>query len=142
MRAVIDNNLLVSGLLWGGKPGRLFAAIAEGKLQLFLSDPLLAELRGVLERGKFAARLSLKGFTPETVLAKVRTAARVIPAPIIPMPASLHDPDDVHVLACALAAEADAIVTGDKDLLALKMFEGIPILKVRDTLEKLGLPAE
>lgn len=41
-----------------------------------------------------------------------------------------------------MAAEADVIVTGDKDLLVLKAFEGIPILQVREALEKLGTPAE
>ena len=64
-----------------------------------------------------------------------------MPARIIP-PAELRDPDDVHVLACAAAAEADAIVTGDKDLLSLKSFAGIPILTVREVLEKLSIPVE
>ena len=41
-----------------------------------------------------------------------------------------------------MASEADAIITGDKDLLILKSFEGIPILKVREALEKMGIPAE
>lgn len=48
----------------------------------------------------------------------------------------------MRTLACAVAAEADAIVTGDKDLLSLKSFAGIPILTVRETLEKLGIPVE
>ena len=64
MRAVVDNNLLVSGLLWGDKPGRLLNAVADGSLQLFLSEPLLAELGEVLHRDKFAARLALKHLTP------------------------------------------------------------------------------
>ena len=63
-------------------------------------------------------------------------AARITP------PDGMRDPDDVHALACAVAAEADAIVTGDQDLLALKTFSGIPILKVREALERLGIPAE
>jgi putative PIN family toxin of toxin-antitoxin system len=48
VRAVIDNNVLVSGLLWGDKPGRVLAAVAEGRVQIFLSEELLAELREVL----------------------------------------------------------------------------------------------
>ena len=46
------------------------------------------------------------------------------------------------VLAAAVCSQADAIVTGDDDLLCLKSFEGIPILTVREALEKLGLPTE
>ncbi len=71
MRAVIDNDVLVSGLLWGDKPGRVLAAVARGHVQIFLSEELLAELREVLRRGKFAARLALrellafKGSRPE-----------------------------------------------------------------------------
>jgi predicted nucleic acid-binding protein len=48
-----------------------------------------------------------------------------------------RDPDDDHVLAAALAARAEAIVTGDADLLALDTYEGIRILIVRAFLEEL-----
>ncbi|MBI3852102.1 MAG: putative toxin-antitoxin system toxin component, PIN family [Verrucomicrobia bacterium] len=142
MRAVVDNNLFVSGLLWGDQPGRLFSALAVGRLEIFLSEALLAELREVLQRRKFAARLALKGLTPKIVLAQVQAAARVVHAPPIPLPASLRDADDVPVLACAVSADVDVIITGDKDLLALKAFSGIPILTVRQALEKLGIPAD
>ena len=54
-------------------------------------------------------------------------------------PAGLRDPDDVHVLACAVSAKADAIVTGDKDLLTLKSFEGIPIIDAAEALKRLDL---
>ncbi len=60
---------------------------------------------------------------------------------ISPTP-ELRDPKDLPVLAAAVAAHADAIVTGDEDLISLKSFQGIPIMKARDALEKLGLPAE
>jgi putative PIN family toxin of toxin-antitoxin system len=142
VRAVVDNNVLVSGLLWGDNPGRLLSAAATGRLQIFLSEALLAELREVLQRKKFAARLALKGLTPEIVLAQVQSAARVVHAPPIPLPALLRDADDLPVLACAVAAKADAIVTGDKDLLSLKSFAGIPILKTRAALGKLGITVE
>jgi uncharacterized protein len=139
VRAVVDNNLFVSGLLWGDKPGRLFGAVATGRLQIFLSDALVAELREVLQRRKFAARLALKGLTPEIVLTQVQTAARIIHAPPIPLPPLLRDADDLPVLACAVSAEVDVIITGDKDLLALNPFEGIPIITVADALERLEL---
>jgi predicted nucleic acid-binding protein len=60
----------------------------------------------------------------------------------IPLPLELRDPKDLKVLAAAVAAHADAIVTGDDDLISIKSFEGIPIMKAREALEKLGLPAE
>jgi uncharacterized protein len=54
-------------------------------------------------------------------------------------PELLRDPADLHVLACAVAASADAIVTGDLDLLVLETFHGIPIIKVTDAMRMLGL---
>ena len=57
----------------------------------------------------------------------------------MPTPPSLRDPDDVAVLACALSAGADAIVTGDKDLLTIGSFQGIPIIDTAGALRRLGL---
>jgi hypothetical protein len=128
VRAVIDNNVLVSGLLWGDKPGRVLGAVAEGHVQIFLSEELVTELREVLRRRKFAARLALKELTPETALAKVQAIARLVPAPAISAPPPLRDPDDLAVLTCAISAAVDVIITGDKDLLTLKAFEAFPSL--------------
>lgn len=93
MTAVIDNNVLVSGLLWGDKPGRVLAAVAEGHIHIFLSEELLAELREVLRRRKFAARLALKELIPETALAKVQAVARLVLASPIPAPPALRFPE-------------------------------------------------
>jgi putative PIN family toxin of toxin-antitoxin system len=139
VRAVIDNNLLVSGLLWGEKPGRLLQAVANGDIQLFLSEELLKELREVLQREKFTERLALKQLTAETALIKVQAVARVVAASPTEAPAFLRDPDDLAVLACAAAAEVDALITGDKDLLTLRAFRGIPIIDAPEALKRLGL---
>jgi uncharacterized protein len=140
VRAVIDNNVLVSGLLWGDKPGRVLAAVAEGHVQVFLSEELLAELGEVLRRRKFAARLALKDLTPEAALAKAQAIARLVPASPIPLPPQLRDPNDLAVLACAVSAAVDVIITGDKDLLTLKSFQDIPIIDAAEALKRLGLP--
>ena len=58
MRLVLDTNTAVSGLLWGGPPGRLIDAAVAGQVQLFTSLPLLAELRSVLSRPKFSVRIT------------------------------------------------------------------------------------
>jgi predicted nucleic acid-binding protein len=55
------------------------------------------------------------------------------------MPPSLRDPDDVHVLGCAVSAGADAVVTGDRDLLALGTYAAIPIIDIRAALRELAL---
>ena len=61
MRLVLDTNAAVSGLLWHGNPGKLIDAAHAGSVTLYASAPLLAELRGVLEREKFAQHLQARG---------------------------------------------------------------------------------
>jgi len=118
VRAVVDTNLFVSGLLWGRNPGRLMAAAQAGTLRLCSSEILLAELGRVLSRAKFSAFLIARGVTAEAVLASARSLCEIFDPPAMPMPAELRDPNDLAVLACAVSAEADLIITGDKDLLA------------------------
>jgi uncharacterized protein len=60
----------------------------------------------------------------------------------VAVPPELRDPKDLKILAAAVGAGADAIVTGDNDLLVLKAFEGIPILRVEEALKRLGLALE
>lgn len=55
------------------------------------------------------------------------------------VPPELRDPEDLPVLACALAADAEAIVSGDQDLLTMGAFQGIPILTAREALRKVGV---
>ena len=62
-------------------------------------------------------------------------AQRIEPAVISPTSA---DPDDDHVLACALAAQADLVISGDSDLLNLKSFQGIPIVDAAEALERVA----
>src|SRR5512135_1752012 len=95
---------------------------------MFLSLPLLLELRETLQHPRFADRLARCGESAESLTERFRAACHeAVPVRIVPPPA-LRDPDDVHILACAVGAGADPIVTGDSDLPALGSFEGIPIL--------------
>jgi putative PIN family toxin of toxin-antitoxin system len=128
MRVVLDTNVVVSGLIWGGKPYQLLRAATDGEIELFTSPLLLDELREVLARGHLVSRLAAKS-PPSSVAQAVRLYGElaVVVSPSA-TPKASRDPDDDEVLACALAAHADFIVSGDKDLLTLGSFEGIPIL--------------
>ena len=139
MKLVIDTNTIISGSLWQGPPARLLSTALGGKAKMFLPLSMLLELRETLQRPRFAQRLAGRGETPETIQARFRAACNeAIPAQVMPPP-ELRDPDDLHVLACAVGASADAVVTGDKDLLTLKVFEGIPIINAGEALKRLGL---
>jgi hypothetical protein len=137
VRAVLDTNVVVSALLWGGTPERLIETAGEGALELFTSEPLLAELAGILTRSKFAALLRRRTLSAADILARYRELAETVEvAPV--SEAALRDPDDAVVLACAVCARADTIVSGDGDLLALGSYRGIRVLSPLEALRQIG----
>jgi putative PIN family toxin of toxin-antitoxin system len=125
---VVDTNVLVSALLWPGIPTRLIERAVEGEAELFTSRALLDELREVLRRPKFARYVEATGLSASELTEHYHRLAHMITARRLLSPIC-RDADDDAVLACAAAANADAIVTGDADLLILRVFRDIPILK-------------
>lgn len=126
MRAVIDTNVLLAGLLWHGPPHALLEHVRNSKMTMVSSPELLAELAEVIARPKFDAILARSHTSREGALAEIRQLAEVIDPPPLPHPVC-RDPDDDHVLALALAAQVDLIISGDEDLLVLQHFEGMPV---------------
>lgn len=101
---------------------------------------LLAELQGVLSREKFSKQLAQRGLTPGDVFdGYAALVAIVTPANIART--ITRDPADDQVLAAALAAQADLIVSGDAHLLDLKTFHGIEIVTAAVAVGRLGSPA-
>lgn len=138
MRAVIDTNVLIAGLLWHSSPHALLALVRGGAIGLVSSPALLAELADVLGRSKFDAILNRSNTSRERLLAEIRQLAEVIEPPPLPQPVC-RDPDDDEVLALAVAARAELIVSGDADLLVLQQFEGVPIVNPAEALRRLGV---
>jgi putative PIN family toxin of toxin-antitoxin system len=135
MRAVIDTNVLVSALLWGGTPRALLEHVRNGAVTLISSPALLAELARVLERPKFDVVLLRSNTSRAQTLAEVRQLADVIDPSLLAQPVC-RDKDDDEVLALAVAAQVDIVISGDDDLLSLGSFEGIPILSPAQALQK------
>lgn len=126
LRVVIDTNVLLSGLLWHGAPHVLLEHVRAGTFGLVSSPAILAELEIVIARPKFDVILARSNTSREIALAELRQLAEVIEPPRLDYPVC-RDPDDDAVLALALAAQADMIISGDDDLIALTHFQGIPI---------------
>jgi uncharacterized protein len=137
MRAVIDTNVLLAGLLWRGPPYALLEQVRSGALTFISSPELLAELAEVLARPKFDAIVQRSNSSREQMLLQVRMLAEVIAPPPLIKPVC-RDPDDDAVLALAVAAQADLIVSGDEDLLSLQRFEGIAILSPAMALQRVN----
>ena len=129
MRVVFDTNVLVAALVFpGGSGEEALRRIIEEQDDLLLSKPILDELLGVLAR-KFArdaeelARVAVFLGSLATMVKPVRRL-RV-----------LADGPDNRILECALAGGADAIVTGDRAMLALGEYRGVRIVALRAYLE-------
>ncbi|OGA08059.1 MAG: putative toxin-antitoxin system toxin component, PIN family [Betaproteobacteria bacterium RIFCSPHIGHO2_12_FULL_69_13] len=135
MRLVLDTNAAISALLWSGTPGRLIEAAQQRTVSLVSSAPLLAELRGVLSRDKFAGQLQAKGLTAEEI-ADGYAALVTIVVPAVIAPKIAKDAADDMVVATALAAGADLIVSGDAHVLDLKNYQGMPIVSAAEAVKR------
>ena len=136
MRVVADTNIVVSGLLWRGNPRRILDAARAGDIQLFTTPVLLAELEDVLSREKFASRLASASATPHDLVLGYAALAYVIETAEIE-PVILADPDDDAILACAVAAHCEVIVSGDSHLLTLKQYQDIRVVTAAEFLTEI-----
>jgi len=137
VRLVLDTNIVIVALLWRGAPHELLGLITEGHARCFSSAELVGELARALQYPKFTQRLSEEHLDPEALVERYsRLAKQVVPANI--SPTVLADPDDDRVLACALAAQADLIVSGDSHLLNLKAYQRVPIVGAAEALKRIS----
>jgi len=125
VRVVFDTNVLISALVYGGLPRELLASVFRGEVTLVTSTVLMDELEEVL-----VARFAHDPSLARTVRAEIEMLAEVVDVSELARVA--RDPDDDAVLAVAIAGEASAIVTGDRDLLVLAEHHGIRIVTPRD----------
>ena len=129
-RAVLDTNIFLSALMFGGPPEVLVRAARAGRIQLVTSPQILAELAMILKK-KFAWSGE---DVVEAVIAVGRHADMVKPRQRLGV---LDDEPDNRILECAVEGKADYIVSGDHHLLRLKRFGSIAILGASELLSKL-----
>lgn len=139
-RAVLDTNVLVSAFLFydrGGLPAELLRHAREQRFTLVASEAMLDELEGVLTRD--ARTQDRYGYTPEDVAAyrTLLETQAVLVTPVPPFPKICRDPDDDLIVATAVVAMADRLVTGDNDLLILGEHRGVRIVTPRQFLDEL-----
>ena len=134
MKVVFDTNVVVSASFWRGSPFDCLTAWAQGRCEAVVSPTLLAEYHETHEE----LRLDYPKITPVGWVAALTESAKLV-FPTDRATGATPDPADEMVLECALAAEADLIVTGDKKhLLPLREFQGIPIVSPAEFLRRLA----
>ena len=131
VKVVLDTNLFISLLLRSPAMALLAQVVRSGKARLIISPAQIAELTEVLHRPKF-------DFRPSEIKALLDWigSEAILVTPAEKAVITSRDPKDDFILAGAVAGKADAIVTGDKDLLVLDSVDGIPILSPAKFLER------
>lgn len=135
MKVLFDTNLWISFMI-GKRLASLANVLCRHDVQVYVSEQLLDEIRGVIARKKFDGLISAETryyffemvydvcfFTDITVEAQ----------------SDIRDPKDLYLLSMAESVPVDYIVSGDRDLTDMKQHAGIPILKYAELLDKLNI---
>lgn len=125
------------GLLWSGPPWPLMEQAMDDGIELFSSPALLAELQRTLSKPKFIKRLAVLQADEAKLMHRYESLVTLVEPTEVPRVVPT-DADDDHVVAAALAAGAELIVSGDRDLLSLISHQGIAIVSVREALERIA----
>lgn len=138
LKAVLDTNIFISSLLnKNGAPARLLDLWRDGKYLLLSSPPILGEIKAVLELPRIKTKYCLNDLDIQKLLNLIEMDAILVPGitdagDVIP-----DDPSDHIFLSCAIEGNADAIVSGDRHLLNLKKFRGIPVIPINEFINLL-----
>jgi putative PIN family toxin of toxin-antitoxin system len=130
MKVVVDTNVLVSGVFFGGMPARVLEAWRDGKFDLVASPDILDEYRRVGEE----LESRFPGVSLAPFLALVVINGEIVDPPGLSEQVS-RDLDDDKFLACALAGECQFIISGDRDLLEVSGYQGVKVVAPREFLE-------
>jgi putative PIN family toxin of toxin-antitoxin system len=132
VKVVIDTNVLVSGLFFGGVPGRILSAWSDRVISMILSASILAEYREVgAELNVRYADLDFESFAALLVI-----YSEIVDAPEHLNPPVCADPADDKFLSCALVSGAGVIISGDRQLLATSGWNGIEVLRPRAFVDR------
>ncbi len=129
-KVVVDSNVWISAIVFGGAPRRVFETIVQEGLRLVVSAEILTEIRRVVV-AKFPDFID----DVEALFGTLRDQVETVPLGSITVQVC-RDPDDNRVLETAILSGAAAIISGDKDLLTLDSYEGVAISRPQVWLER------
>lgn len=130
MRVVIDTNVLISGTFFGGHPGQIVEAAAQGYISVVATPEIVREYMDIAQEmvARKQGKLRLDAF--QTFLSKLELVNQVTPVSVC------RDPDDDKFLSCAIDGHALWIVSGDKDLLTIGSYQNIEIVTASEFYER------
>lgn len=135
-KVVLDTNTVVSAFFWEGNEAELFRKIEQGKAKLYITSEVLKEVEEVITRPKFDQVMKNAGLTPDRIMQKIVSLSHLVIAPKLNIKVC-RDEKDNKFLECAEGAKADYLVSGDEDLLSLKEYKGMPIIRTWRILQLL-----
>ena len=127
MKVVLDTNIIISGIFWKGAPNAILNLWLEDKIQAVATKAILNEYIGSLKNMDTNPELLNRWFVfifENIELAKDQSIFKIC-----------RDPDDNKFLNCTMSAEADYLITGDKDLLSLKDKVSVKIISAQEFLK-------
>ena len=135
MNIVIDTNVIISAILFGGIPGKLIKLWKKGTITPLITEEIMSEYLKVLAYPKFElSEEEIKYIIHQEILPFFK-AVKSSPGP----PIIKKDPDDDKFIQCAKAGKAKIIISGDHHLLALQSYKNIKILTPSEFFEKFDL---
>lgn len=135
MKVILDTNVVISGLLWGGPPNQLLKWGRERLIRIQACGKTMDELERVLSYGKFAKRLTALQHNPSDVMSYFRNLVDFVAEPQSVPSVVAADPFDNIFLALAIENNAVLIVSGDRHLLDLERFQNIDIVMPSHAVE-------
>ncbi len=136
LKLVLDTNTFVSAFFWEGNEAELFRKIEQREAKLYITSEILKEVEEVIKRPKFDQVMKNAGLTPDQIMQKIVSLSHLVIAPKLNIEVCRDEKDD-KFLECAESAKADYLVSGDEDLLSLKEYKGIPIIRTLRILQLL-----
>ena len=134
MRVVLDTNQHISTIIRpNGHPAQIVKLWRIGLIEVAISPFILEEFEAVVHRPRIQQRYNLSDADIAEYLEVLRTFAIIVPGTIT-VNAVPNDPDDNIIIACAIEAEVDMIISGDQHLLSLGSYQGVPIVRAVDFL--------
>ncbi len=130
MRIVVDTNVLISGIFFGGFPEKILRASVEGKIRACASMEILNEYQEIIRE---MVRRKQGNIDVSILNPLIRSMEVIEPASKTEI---CRDPDDDKFINCARDAQAMYIVSGDKDLLVIQQFENISIVTAKEFCER------